>query len=73
MKKLFLMPMLLVCFLVSSCGSDDDNDPEVSNDLSGTWENSDVYYEGDANIGEMHYQFIGQSVSFDDYICTFLK
>jgi len=71
MKKLFLMPMLLVCFLVSSCGSDNDNDPEVSNDLSGTWEVSDVYYEGDANIGEMYYQFIGQSVSFDDYIFVF--
>ena len=58
MTKLFLMPMVWVCFLVSSCGSDDDNDPKVSNNLSGTWKVSDVYYEGDANIGEMNYQFI---------------
>ena len=71
MKKLFLIPMLLVCFLLGSCGSDDDNDPEISNEINGTSEVSNVYYEGDMNYGNLEYQFIGQSVSFDNYIFDF--
>ena len=71
MKKLFLIPMLLACFLLGSCGSDDDNDPEISNEINGIWEVSNVYYEGDMNYGNLDYQFIGQSVSFDNYIFDF--
>ena len=69
MEKLFLLPILLLCIMFPSFSSDDD--PEVSTEIMGNFEVSDIYYESDGNLDEINYQFIGQSVSFDNYAFEF--
>lgn len=76
MKKFMLMAMAVGALTFGSCSSDDDGGNnggiDQSADLTGTWEPTDVYYEGDSSssIGgqTITMNFTGQSVSFDDYV-----
>lgn len=77
-KPLFIMKKFLLCLVfmsamtLTSCSSDDDSDttPETNSDLVGTWEITDLNYQGSSTTSfqgqEISLDFSGQSISFQD-------
>jgi hypothetical protein len=76
MKKFMLMAMIATASMFTACSNDDDggsdNGVDQSADLTGTWEPTNIYYEGESTSQAGNQSFTtaytGQSVSFEDFV-----
>ncbi|MDN3595936.1 lipocalin family protein [Zunongwangia endophytica] len=45
----------------------------MTNKINGTWKVSDIYCRGIMDLGTVNYEFVGQSIGFDNYTFNFSK